>query len=117
MTTLADKAKAALEGATPGPWTVDEESCPFWGQNFSVLQKGSMLVDVAEMVRTEEDARLIALAPDLARAYLDVLAERDRLTRALIAARSDLFEIEAGDLSTFEAIDAINTALKQDADQ
>jgi len=50
--------------------------------------------------------------------YLSVLnksqavVERiERLEMALKAARSNLHEIEAGDMSTFEAIDAINVAL------
>jgi len=38
-------------------------------------------------------------------------AEKDRLALALIEARNDLFEIEAGDMSTFEVQDAINLAL------
>ena len=38
-------------------------------------------------------------------------AEIDRFQMALKAARSNLHEIEAGDMSTFEAMDAINIAL------
>ena len=37
--------------------------------------------------------------------------EIDRLQMALKVARSNLHEIEAGDMSTFEAVDAINIAL------
>lgn len=87
MADLIERAKAALEGATPAPWTVDEEDCASWGKNFSILHNGNNMIDVAEMVRTEEDAALIALTPDMAKALIaaEELASEVELYRDMVS--------------------------------
>lgn len=81
MNTLADKVKEALEGATPGPWGNDRD--------LDVVDRnGHMVADLLVLDDNpspvdKANATLIALIPDLARAYLEVLEERDRLREAL----------------------------------
>ena len=125
--TLIDRAKAALEGATPGPWgitphtTYKEDTIDGEFDNIGPVRVDYIYhVDDIWIVCPPPDADLIALAPDLAR--LAVAA--DELARSLASciarlenlARSDfvgsvddidferLFRIHRADLARFRAI-------------
>jgi hypothetical protein len=81
-----ERLRADVEAATPGPWTSHEqgdanEYCLLAGGRWLVAfrQNGEMLPD-----RQNANARLIAQAPDLARA---LLAAEDRLARVEQARR------------------------------
>lgn len=91
MTTLADKARKALECATPGPWVRD---CWDILGNATRHEGGTGAVcEVGYPNRTDDkywqpneadsNARLIALTPDLARAYLDTLDENLKAAEAV----------------------------------
>ena len=62
--TLADKARAAMDGATPGPWRANYE-----GQIIGPDGTDYANDEIADWV-PNCNAELIALAPDLARAVL-----------------------------------------------
>lgn len=75
MTNIIDKAKAALEDATPGPWKAVRNRA-FWEVNPRHDAGGKNPWTVADCCASdpsdtkglqEPNARLIALAPDLAR--------------------------------------------------
>lgn len=78
MPDLIERAKAALEGATPGPWQVFgkmtgkviSQNAPGWVE---ICTAGDF--DDTELIpycadRWNADARLVALAPDLANALI-----------------------------------------------
>lgn len=88
MTDLTPEAvKAALEAATPGPWDVDDEN---------ILAPDDDTEPWHVATATEccgypfdqcwDNARLIAMAPDLARAYLAQAEEIERLRKQIDAA-------------------------------
>ena len=105
MTDIIEQARKALEVATPAPWTVDEESLGAGcGKSFSVLYNSNLMVEVAEGVTTEEDARLIALAPDLAR----IAIAADELAKAVDHERN----LACQDMDMqLQALDAVDNAL------
>ena len=122
MTTLADKAREALEGATPGPWEVHHnehhpgaltvEGPTIRCLGFTIASD----VDEKGALQRIRDANLIALAPDLARAYLDLLAERDRLRKA----GDNLANAAEHGVAISDAVtawDNTRAALKQEGDQ
>ena len=89
MTTLADKARKALEGATPGPWEVHHnehhpgaltvEGPTIRCLGFTIASD----VDEKGALQRIRDANLIALAPDLARAYLDTLNKLEKAEKTM----------------------------------
>ena len=100
MSDLIERAKAALEGATPGPWQYIESQSPC-GQEW--LGCGVEDATEHEFIWLEghgaeiesATARLIALAPDLARALIDTTAERDALRKRVAKLELALFYIQA----------------------
>ncbi len=82
MTELTDEAvKALLDGATPGPWLwekeeYDEGRCWHLAPGVLILDADGGGPDGADEIDAA-NARLIAAAPDLARALLDARAELD----------------------------------------
>ena len=105
MTKLTDEAvKALLDGATPGPWKMEtvRTSCgtchrigPFPRPNYTSKEEGWACVydDYPPGIGSPDllsNARLIAAAPDLARALLAARAERDRLAAANAALEAKL---------------------------
>lgn len=88
MTDLTDEAvKTLLDGATPGPWTMESET--LFGKDFGYTVDLFDVVPYDTNERFEADARLIAAAPDLARALIASEAARklaeERLAKALVA--------------------------------
>ena len=82
MTDLTDdQVKALLEGATPGPWqsSAAAEQLPFGVMPRIYSADGTLLAEVGNLTLDQDaweaNARLIAAAPDLARALLDARAE------------------------------------------
>ena len=78
----------ALRGHTPGPWEVEysqlhpsSEKC-----NYTIRNDAFDVVSGHLAIRREEDARLIAAAPDLLAHIDELTAESDRLREALIEA-------------------------------
>jgi hypothetical protein len=98
MTDLIERAKAALEGATPGPWFVQKD--PEAGLNIGYFVSGGGFAR-ADMTgpgaAQGSNARLIAMAPDLARALIETTAERDALRVLLVEARDELAEYANAD--------------------
>jgi len=80
MTDLTEEAvKALLDGATPGPWLwekeeYDEGRCWHLAPGVLILDADGGGPDGADEIDAA-NARLIAAAPDLARALLDARAE------------------------------------------
>ena len=78
MTDLITKVKAALKGATPGPWVaVGEEYDDVRIETLHAMPKALHAYGDQTVVGSSEwtflyntDARLIALAPDMARALI-----------------------------------------------
>jgi len=104
MTDLIERAKEALNGTTPGIWGAYcdvDDGFGIW----TIYQFGNPLDFICE-IDDEEDARLIALAPDLARLAVaageladlisDLLeTENDHMTEWDIAARAALARFRA----------------------
>jgi hypothetical protein len=78
---LCERLRAALEGVTPGPW---EATLGASGMTAVEADNGTI---VASYV-SEADARLIASAPDLLEALIEVVAIADRKTDAFDRARA-----------------------------
>lgn len=68
MTDLLTKVKAALEGATQGPWGLISDTDDDWGL-WTVHNAKNPLDHVCD-VADQHNALLIALAPDMARALI-----------------------------------------------
>jgi hypothetical protein len=106
MTDLIDRAKEALEGATPGPYEVNEGTS-LNGQ-YHTIHAGHLMVAECWDNTDEIDAanaRLIALAPDLVRL---AVAAGD-LAEAALACHPYVEELRCGDdlreaLARFRAI-------------
>ena len=83
-TTLIDRAKEALEGATPGPWK------PFYDEVTGVKAADGRVAICAQITlmgrrhptEAPANARLIAQAPDLARALIRKHEAAERLAEA-----------------------------------
>jgi hypothetical protein len=97
MTNLTPEAvKAALEGATPGPWVVDMPG--YHPGMIMVLGPGLLCqgfkiatdVSLDEAIRKGHDANLIAMAPDLARECLRLKKVEEAGKALADAARSCL---------------------------
>jgi hypothetical protein len=124
-TDLIAQADAALDGVTPGPWRAGtSEFYPGLSGPLTTRVYTASPTDEIEVSGDDcrRNARFIAASRQLVPALRDALIAQDavvaaleaevaRLRRALSAAKSDLHEIEAGNMSTFEAQDAIDTAL------
>ena len=82
---------------TPGPWEADAEE----GMVFRVLDGGERDEDIATVWGSDEDARLIAAAPDL-------LAALERLLRAQQAV-SRIRVVDEGEYD--DAMDAASAAI------
>lgn len=90
MTDLIDRAKAALEKATPGPWALSEDTC-YSGRMSGIYYR--VWDDDLNAICSEEygahndggkeNMRLIALAPDLARALIREREAGERLAKVL----------------------------------
>jgi hypothetical protein len=94
---LIERAKAAQEGATPGPWIIRTlENFGFNVVNYINGDKHNLkrIAKVGDVAT----ARLIALASDLARALIDTTAERDALRErvARLEAALELYSCEDG---------------------
>jgi len=102
---LIERAKAALEGATPGPWIIPgrpDKVCSEGYTDNGAAKQISTANRAAWMIASHPDqpfanARLIALAPDLARALIETTAERDALRVLLVEARDELAEYANAD--------------------
>lgn len=84
-TITSERAQELLDGTTPGPWVEDEE---FGYVVPSVGDRNTIVCSLDdENVRDTDgaDIRLIAAAPDLARAVIALEAERDTAIRSLAA--------------------------------
>lgn len=66
--TLIDKAKKALEGATPGPWSTDSDMEVIGRHGYLVADL--LVLDKNPTTENKANAQLISLAPDLARALI-----------------------------------------------
>jgi hypothetical protein len=69
MTDLLTKVKEALEGATPGPWEWGEGISDD-GSRYAALYAYALTEIMSGLRPDDPDARLIALAPDMARALI-----------------------------------------------
>jgi hypothetical protein len=86
-----EAVKAARDGGTPGPWAQID-----YLPTSDVFSISSATVHIADVhvdddPRAEHDARLIAMAPDLATAYL-ALCEEIKHLRARVEAADQLAE-------------------------
>ena len=97
-----DELRALADAATPGPWEIDPES-PYYDE-FSDIDLGQWWFSRPNIAALHEtDARLIALAPALARLCADmsqmlevVQEENPRLmTRDIAEALAKITELEA----------------------
>jgi hypothetical protein len=96
-----DAVRAALEAATPGPWEQDGIAISnTQAYPLDVCLMGEPLQyagDVKPMLQNHEsNARLIAMAPDLATAYLAMAEDHERLRARVEAA--DRLVLTAGDV-------------------
>ena len=93
MSDLIERAKAALEGATPGPWHVQKDPEAALDIGYFVGGGGFARADMTGPGAAQgPNARLIALAPDIARALIDSTAERDAAIareKALLASNQE----------------------------
>lgn len=97
MTTLADKARAAMEGATEGPWRV-EYKC---GQTRLIAGGECTMCDEPYYPWVPEnpsDWDLFALAPDLARAVIAAEALANSVDDIILWLQNDLGADIPGDL-------------------
>jgi len=81
MTISADEAKALLDAATPGPW---HTMMGWGGVRLGIEADGSSVVvygtdDDDAGVELDEDARLIAAAPDLAATVIELSERIDKV--------------------------------------
>lgn len=122
MTKLADKAREALEGATPGRWLVPDQT---WRRKFTVETNdliacpgsggsASYTYEICELggsgtLEWESNAYLIALAPDLAHAVLAAEALADAAMRLSVATQT-IGGAAARDQVLADAIEAHATA-------
>ena len=90
-----EHARKLLEGATPGPWRYGSMGC---GDYYApaIMAGDADVTGQLSGVCDEADGRMLAAAPDLARAYLDEVelrkkaeAECGRLRRTLAVERGD----------------------------
>ena len=96
MTDLYERAKQALDGATPGPWK------PFYDEVTGVIADDGRVANCTQITlmgrrhptEAPANARLIALAPELARAYIAQHEAQDALVKAV--ERLGLRELVAG---------------------
>ena len=67
MNITPDQARELLDGATPGPWNLDEHDAIMNGRAFRLRQPGKPGIRVsATTYGHNDDPELIAAAPDLA---------------------------------------------------
>ena len=132
MSDLIERAKAAMEGATPGPWVAIHTGvyANYKGPHQPICEPVGIFhcpdraPQKGEPCRGYADSGLIALAPDLARALIDTTAERDalreRVARLEAAAKSAAFDIQDyidddTGIGTLEAArDSLRAALQED---
>jgi hypothetical protein len=70
--------ESLLEGTTPGPWRVEKMDCgDYTGEGISPEVTGELLG------ASRRNARLMAAAPALARACLDLLEVNERLRQEI----------------------------------
>jgi len=101
----AESIAALLEKVTPEPWkwgradpdTHDDDlefatgDDALWGGSHRILTDGSARGEYGPDIDVMgADAELIAAAPDIARAYLDLSKENERLKTNLAQAKEDL---------------------------
>ena len=104
MTDLIERAKAALEGATPGPWVAIHTGvyANYKGPHQPICEPVGIFhcpdraQQKGEPCRGYADSGLIALAPDLARALIDTTAERDALRERVAKLEAENARIKQG---------------------
>ena len=94
MTITAEQAAKLLEGTTPGPWesSASKEPLPYGVKPRIYSADGELLAEVGNLTLDQDaweaNARLIAAAPDLARALIVSEAARklaeERLAKAVV---------------------------------
>ena len=87
---LIEKVKAALEGATPGPWFHQKRFSNVYalsdGQSGTTIFLCKMEASQLQNGGTEQNAALASLAPDMAR-YILAMEERMKAAYNLLAGR------------------------------
>lgn len=83
----AEEARGLLEGATPGPWRSQIAACDHGDaeEHAAIKGGGSLVVTCVG----DQDAGLIAAAPDLAATVIALSEERDRLRDILACERGE----------------------------
>lgn len=76
MTDIVARARAALEGATPGPWRVEWVEADGWWSIFGPPHDGMLCPEVATVDGRGENAEFIAQSPEL---VAELVAEVERL--------------------------------------
>ena len=73
MNITPDQASELLDGATPGPWMLDQQDPDEFPMIMSMRVENGLVTGtyIAESVEEDGDARLIAAAPDLAQTVIE----------------------------------------------
>lgn len=124
---IAAKAREALEGITPGPWTLARErwACIASGADSVIHAFVDMecpnceenINDSATVAVSIEDATFIAAAPDLVRSLLAALETAETTAKWLVAEEaynSDAYSIKMEKRAMRKIIDEIGEILQED---